>query len=71
MNLEQTFRQLARHIDDIWPQHTAEEKGEHKETVRRLRMCNPELRELLYEYTTKAARDKERGTYGEKAQETI
>ncbi len=55
MNLEQTFRKLARHIDDIWPHLTAEEKGEHKETMRRLRMCNPEFRQMWQTAADQAA----------------
>ena len=55
MNFEQTFRQLARHIDDIWPHLTAEEKGEHKETMRRLRMCSPEFRQVWRKQTNNTA----------------
>lgn len=60
MDFEQTLRKLARQIDDIWPHLTAKEKGKHKETMRRLRMCNPAFREMWYEETTIAARARTR-----------
>ena len=56
MNIEQTFRQLARNIDDIWPQISEEERAEYKETMRLLRISNPAFREMWYEETTNAAR---------------
>jgi len=60
MNLEQTFRQLAWHIDEIWPEISEEERAEYKDIMRLLRMSNPAFREMWYEETTNAARARTR-----------
>ena len=55
MKLEQTFRQLARHIDDIWPDLTDKEKAEHKKNMRVLRLYSPEFRKMWRKEANKAA----------------
>jgi hypothetical protein len=58
MNFEQTLRQLARHINNIWPQIDARERAAYKKWAAERRASNQKIRELWYQETEAAATER-------------